>query len=381
VRTAHLLGRCAIGLMAIAAAGCAETGDFGRPKPSIWNDVVLPATGSITSQVTGEVTGQTVSSFTLTDDEKELRDRAWRFLMPAHERSWFASILSNLARTRILPPTVNPTGVETYHRALVSGAARSPASRFRRLAEDAVVDRKLIAPFAVVATKVMAADVVRLRALSHVAFLTHADADDAVARVAENRCLIDWVRYETHARLEQYRYALEHLFIETPQGEAVPAERALAALAAQRQALEGLAAGIAFGWCTGADAGLDLQALPAPSSCLPRSRRSSPSIEAAAARLRSTHRRHLIDRARHRLRRDLCLFAQARQGGENPHHGETFPVWRDNAHVARRFVLVFHGQRLVELTAGHDDEIEGAADRRAVGDGEEDAAAAGMEGQ
>jgi hypothetical protein len=247
VRTSQRVRICSIGLIALAAAGCVETGDFGRPKPSIWNDVVLPTTGSVSAQVRGEA----ISSFTYTDDEKEMRDRAWRFLMPAHERSWFATILSNLARTRILPPSVNATGLETYHRAVAGGPARSPASRYRRLAEDAVADRKLIAPFAAVASRVMAADVVRLRALPHVGLLTHADADDAVARVAENRCLIDWVRYETHARLEQYRYALEHLFIEAPQSEAVAAERSLAELAAQRQALDALAAGIGLGWCVG----------------------------------------------------------------------------------------------------------------------------------
>jgi hypothetical protein len=187
--------------------------------------------------------------------------------MPAHERAWFATILANLARTRILPPSVSATGVETYHRAVVDAPARSVASRYRRLAEDAAADRKLIAPFAAVASRVMAADVVRLQALPYVGLLTHADADDAFARVAENRCLIDWVRYETHARLEQYRYALEHLLIEAPQNEAVPAERSLAELGAQRQALDALATQIAFAWCSGPT--LEVQAVAGPGLPVP----------------------------------------------------------------------------------------------------------------
>ena len=216
--------------------GCTETGDFGRPRPSFLNDVVLPATGSLAADVRGEP----VSYYVHTDDEGELRDRAWRFVMPAHERSWFDRIVANLVRTRVLPPELRPADVTAYHRALMSGSFRSPASRYRRLSEDAVADAKLIGPFAAVAARVIAADGARLRGLAYVRHLDEVQVDQALARVTENRCLIAWVRDETLARLESYRYALEHLFIEAPQNEAVPAERSLAKFAAHRVTLDAL---------------------------------------------------------------------------------------------------------------------------------------------
>src|SRR4051812_43878224 len=82
--------------LAAALSACAETGDFGRPKASVWNDVVLPVTGSISAQARGEA----VSSYPFTDDEDELRRRAWRFIAPAHERSWFERILADVVATR-----------------------------------------------------------------------------------------------------------------------------------------------------------------------------------------------------------------------------------------------------------------------------------------
>jgi hypothetical protein len=222
--------------LGLALAGCAETGDFGRPKSSLWNDVVLPATGSLAAEARGEP----VSRYIHTDDEDELRHRAWRFIMPAHERSWFEAIIANLVRTRVLPLELQPADRTAYHHALMGGPLRSPASRYRRLSEDAFADAKLIAPFAVIASRVIAADAARLRSLAHVRDLDEAQIYHAVARVAENRCLIAWVRHETLVRLESYRYALEHLFIEAPQNEGIAAERSLVKLAVHRQTLDAL---------------------------------------------------------------------------------------------------------------------------------------------
>jgi hypothetical protein len=242
---------CAL-LLSLILAGCVETGDFGRPKASLWNDVVLPATGSLAARERGEP----VSAYVLTDDEEELRDRAWRFVMPAHERAWFDGLVAELVRTRILPVSMHPDNPATYHAALLRGPFRSPASRYRRLSEDAVADTRLIGPFTATAARVIAADKARLRSLAYVRDLTEEEVRHAAGRVAENRCLIAWVRQEIAERLESYRYALEHLFIEAPQNEAIPAERTLPRLDAQRRMLDALAipplAGLA---CIGSNEG------------------------------------------------------------------------------------------------------------------------------
>jgi hypothetical protein len=215
--------------------GCVETGDFGRPRATVWTDLT-EKTGAVAAVVRGEP----VSGSMLTDNESELRDRAWRFLMPAHERAWFIRAFSELTRTRVLPASMHPENVATYHANLMAGEGRSPASRYRRLGEDAAADARLIPAFAAVAGRVIEADRVRLATLPHVRDLRVAEIRDAAARVAENRCLMVWVRHEAAVRLASYRYSLEHLVIEAPQTEAIGAERALTALGRQLQLLADL---------------------------------------------------------------------------------------------------------------------------------------------
>ena len=198
--------------------------------------MVLPATGSLAAHARGEP----VSRYPFTDDEDELRDRAWRFLMPAKERSWFEAVIANLVRTRVLPVDLHPADRAAYHHALMDESFRSPASRYRRVSEDAFADLKLIGPFAARASRVIAADRVRLNSLAHVRHVDREQIGQALARVAENRCLIAWVRHETYGRLLAYRYALEHLVIEAPQSDGVAAERTLASLEAHRTILDAL---------------------------------------------------------------------------------------------------------------------------------------------
>jgi hypothetical protein len=70
--------------------------------------------------------------------------------------------------------------------------------------------------------------------------LTPEDVGNARARVVENRCLVAWVAAELARRQAQYAHALEHLAIETPQPDAVPAERAVRRLAEARALLDRL---------------------------------------------------------------------------------------------------------------------------------------------
>lgn len=224
--TAAILGLC--------VAGCVETGDFGRIKRhSVWNEV-LETTGSLAASARSEP----VSHFDFTDDERVLRDRAWRFLVPAHDRAVFDRALADLAAKRILPPGLTGSDTTAYHRALLSDGAVSPASRYRRLSEDAEADARLIPAMAEVAERVLTADGVRLRALDYARDISPADAESAFARTAENRCLLAWVKAGLLRRIAAYRYALEHLVVATPQGDAVPAERSLAFLSSTGTAFD-----------------------------------------------------------------------------------------------------------------------------------------------
>lgn len=216
-------------------SGCAQEGDFGRPAKSAWNEMV-----ETTGTLAAEYRGEPASPFPLTDDERVLRDRAWRFLMPAAPHQAFLDIVANLTRTRVLPPSWRIPEIEGYHAGLVSEDFRSPYSRYRRLSEDAGADGRLIPAFTVTAQQVAGADGLRLRSMPFAGSLNEDDVRFAAMRVAENRCLIAWVRLELGLRVARYRYALEHLVIEMPGREALQAERAIAFLDRRRTLLDPL---------------------------------------------------------------------------------------------------------------------------------------------
>ncbi|ABY29342.1 hypothetical protein [Methylorubrum extorquens] len=222
-------------LLALLLGACAQEGDFGRPAPSAWNSLI-----ETTGTVAAYERGTPASAFPLTDDERVLRDRAWRFLMPADGHAAFSDALANLTRARVLPPRWRHDDIPAYHNDLIAESFRSPYSRYRRLSDDAVADGRLIPIFAAVAGRVFEADGVRLRALPFSKSLDDRDVRQAAMRVAENRCLVAWVRLETSLRVARYRYALEHFLIEMPGREAASAEQALAFLEGRRELLDPL---------------------------------------------------------------------------------------------------------------------------------------------
>jgi len=214
-------------LAGAAASGC--TGDFGRPQPNIWTDTILPQAGFWAASYRGEA----ASSFRMTDDENQLRDRAWRFVMPAHERSYFEREVSALVYARVLPVETQSAAISDYFGGLTRGSFASQASRYNRLAEDAHADRLLIAPFRGNAMRVVAADRVRLRTVDGSPLVPPDKRDPAFARVVENEGLILWVCERVTFRVASYRYALANLVVETPSREAIRAERAIMALEAE----------------------------------------------------------------------------------------------------------------------------------------------------
>ncbi|KRE17926.1 hypothetical protein ASE63_01665 [Bosea sp. Root381] len=221
--------RLAALLIGLGVSACTSTGDLGRPRQDYWSQVVAPQAGFWSATARGEA----ASHFRLTDDEEQLRDRAWRFIMPAHERSVFQRQVSDLAHHRILPAQAQSGAVSDYFNALTSGSFSSQASRYNRLAEDVNADRLLIGPFRANAMRVVAADRVRMRTAEGSPHVPSTQIEPAQARVIENEGLILWVCERINFRLESYRYALANLVVEMPSREGIRAERAIMALEAE----------------------------------------------------------------------------------------------------------------------------------------------------
>ncbi len=213
-------------LSGLLLAGCSTTGDLGRPRPNIFADQIAPAIGDWSARFRGEAS----SWFHLTDDEEQLRARAWRLVLPAHERSHFDREVSKLAHARILPVKAQSSDVASYHNALTSGSFASQASRYNRLSEDANGDRLLLGQFRANASRVINADRARLRALDASQQVPPEQRDPAWQRVAENEGLMLWVCERARFRLKSYRYSLDNLVVEMPSREAMKAERAVLGL-------------------------------------------------------------------------------------------------------------------------------------------------------
>ncbi|MCJ2065308.1 hypothetical protein MKK63_21710 [Methylobacterium sp. J-088] len=229
---ARLLPAC-VALALLAA--CTQSGDFGRPRTGVWNGLI-DTTGSFSTHDRGRL----LLDSGLTDDEQALRDRAWRFVQPASTFSAFQDLLLGLASAHAMPPTWRYDEIGAYYDALTAEPSRSPVSRYRQLGDDATADARLIPLFTALAARVIDADAARLRSLPFAKTLDVADVQDAARRVAENRCVIAWVRIEAGLRLARYRFALEHLFAAAPAPESVTAERSIMMLAARRNLLDPL---------------------------------------------------------------------------------------------------------------------------------------------
>ena len=229
---------------ALLLSACTATdGDLGRPRPTIWSQLIAPESGFLAAAGRGEA----ASYFRLTDDEEQLRDRAWRFVMPGHEASVFQGEVSNLAHTRILPVAAQSTDVSDYFRGLTAISFASQASRYNRLADDANADRLLIGPFRANAGRVVSMDRVRMRTVEASPDVPDDKQAPAYARVVENEGLVFWVCERIDFRIRSYRYALANLVVEMPSREAVKAERAIMALEMEARPLCQMQLNGAFG--------------------------------------------------------------------------------------------------------------------------------------
>jgi len=208
--------------------GCARpTGDFGRAKPGILHDEILPTIGKLRALVFGE----NVSLLNQTDEEVEMHDRAWRFIIAPHSQDWFFNVLVEWQRTRLTPPFDTSGSYDRYYAILRSERYRSSRVRYNRLADDIGAD---MATMPGVFRAICAVNEIDHRRAEAAASL-RAPNDPAVADVyyrrQENLAYIDWFVGAARYRYNSYSYALESLLIETPHEGARQVDQRLSELA------------------------------------------------------------------------------------------------------------------------------------------------------
>jgi hypothetical protein len=216
-------------LLAGMMLGACSGGDFGRTRQDFLNDDMHRWLGA---EATSSI-GLRPSQFQLTDNERQLRDLAYPLIEPPHSRPAWKSVFGDY---KPLPSPWRQAVIfdrTAYGRALIDEPHRSHSSRYANLIDDVRDDITRFEPFFASAIKVLDLDRKRNASLSRVSELSPREHDDAVARMQENTVIVQWVQQCLEQRVSSYRWALERLVIQAPDGMAAEADRLIGELAAQ----------------------------------------------------------------------------------------------------------------------------------------------------
>jgi len=224
----------AIPILAASAllSGCGVNADFGRVRPSLYNDDVHAWMGPVTTREQGDPTWR----HGLTDEERRLRDLAYPLIDPPYDRNKWYSALGELGVASRRWPYPDRSAYATR---LFTTAYRSQTARYNRLIEDIRNDVIRLDPFFASAHYVLDMDRKRERSLAYVSNLTVEERDNTLQRIAENHNIVRWVHESLRERAESYAVALERMVIAAPSPVAVEAERSLTLL---RQRIAGYGA-------------------------------------------------------------------------------------------------------------------------------------------
>jgi hypothetical protein len=210
-------------------AACVQRplGDFGRAEPGVVHDEVMPAIGQTRAQLFSEP----VSQFNLSDQEREMHDRVWRFLVSAHAQDWFFDVAVELQRTRLSGPTDQHFRPDRYYRWLRQTDFASSRVRYNAVSDDVRLDLGTLPSTFRAICAVIEIDRQRGVAAREIAGIGEGTRENALARKAENDTYIDWFVRAVTYRYESYSYALDHLLVETPHEEAVEVDGLLSDMA------------------------------------------------------------------------------------------------------------------------------------------------------
>ncbi|MCC8942119.1 hypothetical protein H8A99_38330 [Bradyrhizobium sp. Arg68] len=214
-------------LLAGAALGGCSGGDFGRTRADFRNDDMHRWLGA---EANGSV-GMKASQFQLTEHERQLRDLAYQFIESPLSRPAWKSVFGDYQR---LPAPWRQNVVfdrTAYGRNLIDEPHRSFASRYSLLIDHVRDDITRFEPFFATAAQVVALDCKRSASLKAIADVSPRERADAVARMEENALIVQWVQVSLERRISSYRWALERLVIQAPDGMAADAERQINELA------------------------------------------------------------------------------------------------------------------------------------------------------
>lgn len=221
----RLTGALALAALLAACSVSRPVGDFGRPVPGFTHDVAMPAAGGLIAGVRGEP----VSNFNKTDQENEMHDRVWRFLVAAHARDWLFDSSVELQRTRIMPPRTDEYYTNTrYYDWLKRTEYQSSRTRYSTVGRHVTADLDTVPGTFAAICKVIEVDRQRAAAFATLGANLPADTGaNMAARKSENDAFIAWFVRALNYRHDSYAYALDSLLVETPHEQSLAVDEAL----------------------------------------------------------------------------------------------------------------------------------------------------------
>ncbi len=209
-------------------SACARpVGDLGRAKVNVINDEILPSIGSIRALASKEA----VSSLNKTDEENEMQDRVWRFLIAPHAKDWFFDIVVEWQRTRIVPLQNKKFAVDRYYYFLKNQDFSSSRVRYNTLSRDISIDIKTVPSVFASICAVREIDRRRDVAVNAITSATQQERIAVKSRKIENDKYINWFVSALQYRYDSYSLALDRLLIETPHEEARQVDARLSEMA------------------------------------------------------------------------------------------------------------------------------------------------------
>ena len=213
----------------LAACVARPVGDFGRARPSVLHDSIMPFAGDRMAELRAEP----VSRFNQTDQEVLMHDRVWRFLIAPHAKDWLFDSSVELQRTRIVPPKDERYRTDRYYGWLKSTPYQSSRTRYSTVGAHITSDIDTLPTTFAAICAVIEVDRQRAMALAGLRNDLPAQAgSDVAARKYENDAFIAWFVRALNYRFESYGFALDSLVVETPHEQSLAVDDALQRMSA-----------------------------------------------------------------------------------------------------------------------------------------------------
>lgn len=216
-------GGWALALVALLATPLAahELGDFGRVKPGVLNDDIIPKADRFGRWITG----QPVSDFNITDQEREMHDRVYRFLIARHVKDWAFDYEQVVMVASLF--SRRPSRDDLYYMWLTREPYASSRVRYNTITDDVGADVLTLPSTFTSICAVIEVDRQRAVAASQLDDIEPEMIAQMETRKAENDLHIARFVRALRYRYDSYAYALDHFLVETPHMEAVRVDAAL----------------------------------------------------------------------------------------------------------------------------------------------------------